>query len=73
MNCWHCERPAHGVCVFCGRGICKEHVQTMPNILALYRDKLEILKAVVVADALCCGVCKPKENPVNVEWLDESV
>ena len=45
----------------------------MPNILALYRDKLEILKAVVVADALCCGVCKPKENPVNVEWLDESV
>lgn len=70
MNCWHCERPSHGICVFCGRGICKDHVQTMPNILTIYRDKANELKAIAVADALYCGVCKPKEEPVAVEWLD---
>ena len=70
MNCWYCERPAHGTCVFCGRGVCKEHAQTMPNILAIYRDKENVLKAIVVADALYCGVCKPKEDPVEMDWLD---
>ena len=70
MNCWHCERPAHGVCSFCGRGVCKEHAKTMPNILAVYRDKANVLKAIVVSDALYCGVCKPKEEPIEVEWLD---
>ena len=42
----------------------------MPNILAIYRDKANILKAIAVADALYCGICKPKEEPVEVEWLD---
>ena len=70
MNCWHCERPAHGVCSFCGRGVCKEHAKTMPNILSVYRDKNNVLKAIVVSDALYCGVCKPKEEPIEVEWLD---
>lgn len=58
--------------MFCGRGVCKEDAQTMPNILAIYRGKSDTLKAIVVADALYCGVCKPKEDPVRVEWLDES-
>jgi len=71
MNCWHCERPAHGICAFCGRGICKEHAQTMPNILSIYRGKEDNkLKAIVVADALYCGICKPKEEPVELEMLD---
>ena len=70
MNCWHCDRPAHGTCIFCGRAICKEHAQTMPNVLTVYRDKGEKLKAIVVAEALYCGVCKPREAPVDVEWLD---
>ena len=70
MNCWHCDRPAHGVCVFCGRGVCKEHAQNMPNIVAMYKNKDSVLKAIVVADALYCGVCKPKEDPVEMEWLD---
>lgn len=42
----------------------------MPNILTIYRDKANELKAIAVADALYCGVCKPKEEPVAVEWLD---
>jgi len=42
----------------------------MPNILAMYKGKKGILKAIVVADALYCGQCKPKEDPVEMEWLD---
>ena len=42
----------------------------MPNILTTYRDKESVLKAIVVADALYCGVCKPKEDPVEMDWLD---
>jgi hypothetical protein len=42
----------------------------MPNIVAMYKDKEGILKAIVVADALYCGVCKPKEDPIVMEWLD---
>jgi len=42
----------------------------MPNILAVYRDKNNVLKGIVVPDALYCGICKPKEEPVKMEWLD---
>ena len=56
--------------MFCGRGVCKEHAETMPNILAIYRSKETVLKAIVVADALYCGICKPKEDPIEMEWLD---
>ena len=43
----------------------------MPNILAMYRCKEDNkLKAIVVADALYCGVCKPKEEPIEVDWLE---
>ena len=50
MNCWHCERPAHGACRFCGRGVCKEHTKSMPFVLATYSEK-DSVKAVVVDDA----------------------
>jgi hypothetical protein len=42
----------------------------MPNVLAMFRDKDGILKGIVVGDALYCGVCKPKEDPIEMEWLD---
>ena len=42
----------------------------MPNILAIYRDKENTLKSIVVADALYCGICKPREDPIEMEWLD---
>lgn len=66
MNCWHCERPAHGVCKFCGRAVCKEHFRNMPHIVEIYRDDDGSYKALVVGDALYCGVCKPKEDPVDL-------
>lgn len=69
MNCWHCDRPAHGTCRFCGRGICKEHVQTLPYIVDIYRDDHGTHKALVVAEALYCGVCQPREDPVELPQL----
>lgn len=69
MNCWHCERPAHGACIFCGRAVCKEHAQEMPHIVALYRDARNSHKAIVTARALFCGVCEPREDPVEIPAL----
>ena len=69
MNCWHCERPAHGSCRFCGRGVCREHAQTLPHIVEIYRDDRGTHKALVVAHALYCGVCQPKEDPVELPQL----
>ena len=69
MNCWHCERPAHGACIFCGRAICREHVREMPHIVALYRDSKNAQKAIVTARALFCGVCEPREDPVEIPEL----
>ena len=69
MNCWHCDRPAHGVCRFCGRGVCREHTKTLPHIEGLYHDENNVQKALVVADALYCGVCRPQEDPVALPQL----
>jgi hypothetical protein len=69
MNCWHCGRPAEGVCRFCGRGLCKEHARSFPHIESIYKNEQGVYKALVVADALYCGVCQPKEDPVELPQL----
>lgn len=66
MNCWHCERPAHGVCRFCGRALCKQHVRTLPYIVEIFQDEKGKNKAFVVGDGLYCGVCNPKEDPIDL-------
>ncbi|PDW04579.1 hypothetical protein [Candidatus Viridilinea mediisalina] len=69
MNCWHCDRPAHGVCRFCGRALCRDHVREMPYIVALYKDQHNTHQAIVTARALFCGVCEPREEPVGMPEL----
>ena len=70
MNCWHCDRPAHGVCRFCGRAVCKDHAQTMPHIAEVYHTRSGEQRALVVGEALFCGVCEPKEDPIKMQGLD---
>jgi hypothetical protein len=41
----------------------------MPHIEALYRDNKGVHKALVVADVLYCGVCQPREDPVELPEL----
>ena len=68
MNCWHCDRPAHGVCNFCGRALCRDHVKSMPSIVSVFVDD-GVKKAIVVADTLWCGVCRPQDSAMEVESL----
>lgn len=69
MKCFHCEQDARGVCIFCGRALCKEHMKNMPAILTIYVGEANVPKAVVVSDALYCGVCKPQPEPIEMPEL----
>lgn len=70
MDCWHCRRTAVGTCRFCGRGVCEDHAKTRPFILDVFtRDGRT--SALVVEDALHCGHCTPRPNPVDLPDLDE--
>jgi hypothetical protein len=42
----------------------------VPFILSLYSSKTGPIKAVVVEDALHCGACKPREDPVEIPGLE---
>jgi hypothetical protein len=58
------------VCRFCGRGICEDHVETLPYVLDLFRGG-DVTKALVVEDALYCGACRPRPDPLDLPELDE--
>jgi hypothetical protein len=69
MDCWHCKRTAVGSCRFCGRGICEDHVKTHPYILDLFGSSAT--RALIVEDALFCGACTPRPEPVELPELDQ--
>lgn len=70
MNCWHCRLTAVGACRFCGRGLCENHAQTQPFVLTLDRARDGVSRALVVEDALYCGTCRPRPDPVKLPELD---
>jgi hypothetical protein len=69
MECWQCNRPSQGICRFCGRAICRDHFKPMPFIFAVFKDQEGRNAAIVVEDALYCGVCKPRDEPVVLRNL----
>ncbi len=69
MDCWHCRRTAVGTCRFCGRGICEDHVNEHPYILELYESG-GVRQALVVEDALFCGACTPRPDPLALPDLE---
>ena len=69
MDCWHCKRSAVGTCRFCGRGVCEDHVKTKPFILDLFRGT-DHTRALVVEDAVFCGACSPRPDPLDLPELD---
>jgi hypothetical protein len=44
--------------------ICKDHASKLPYILTMYVGANETPKAVIVADAIWCGICRPQGEPV---------
>ena len=69
MDCWTCRRTAVGSCRFCGRGVCEDHAQEKPYILELFRGG-ETTKGLVVENALACGSCRPRPDPIDLPELD---
>ena len=57
------------MCRFCGRAICEDHVETMPFVLELFRTA-DVTRALVVEDALYCGACTPRPDPIDLPELD---
>ena len=69
MDCWTCRRTAVGSCRFCGRGVCEDHAEEKPYILELFRGSAAT-KALVVENALFCGSCRPRPDPIDLPELD---
>lgn len=60
-----------GACRFCGRGTCREHTRQQPFVIDVFRGKRhDGLRALVVEDAVHCGVCKPRGDPVDLPELE---
>ena len=68
MDCWNCHRTAVGACRFCGRGMCEDHAKERPYILELFRGS-DMMEALVVEDALYCGNCSPRPDPIPLPDL----
>jgi hypothetical protein len=41
-------------------------MQQMPSILTVYIGESSVPKAIVVSDALYCGICKPQPEPIEM-------
>jgi hypothetical protein len=52
--------------------VCREHAQTLPHVLDIFRNKEGAFQALVVGDALYCGICEPQEDPISMEILDRA-
>jgi hypothetical protein len=68
VRCWVCGGEGEGLCRFCGRGVCKEHARTRAFLFEAW-DQAGTLRGLAVEDALHCGVCKVRPDPVDVEFL----
>jgi hypothetical protein len=71
MNCIHCGKPAQAICRFCGRAVCKEHIRPMNYIESIFADARQVYRALVIADAVYCGICKPMPEPLELPALNK--
>lgn len=66
MKCYFCEGEARAVCKFCGRFVCRDHVQEAHFYSGYGKKRRDGLwpsgseTGVHVADAVYCGSCKIK-------------
>ena len=71
MTCWFCAKGSKGSCRFCGRGICEDHARFGAYLLEVHRStERDRTEALVVEDALQCGTCRPRAQPVPLPELD---
>ena len=70
MNCIVCDRPAHGMCRFCSRALCKDHFKTGNYIIDIYSNDKSTDKALVIENVLKCEFCNPVEKLVDINLND---
>ena len=68
-KCWISGESANATCRFCGRFVNKDHASKYPYFLTVYVGKNNTPKAMIVADAIWCGECKPQSEPVAMPQL----
>jgi hypothetical protein len=49
--------------------VCENHAETKPYVLELFRGATST-KALVVEDAIHCGACTPRPDPIELPELD---
>jgi hypothetical protein len=49
--------------------VCEDHAQTQPYVLELFKGTGPT-RALVVEDALFCGACTPRPDPLDLPELD---
>lgn len=69
MRCWVCGGTAEGVCRFCGRAVCKQHARSQAFLFNVWRT-VRTLRGLAIDDALWCGVCRPRPQPLDLPFLD---
>ena len=53
-----------GLCHCCVRSVYDNCDGPMPFILTIFTGRDDVPKAVVTADALWCGTCRPQPEPI---------
>jgi hypothetical protein len=71
VRCWVCGATSEAICRFCGRAICKLHARSHPYLFQVWRTASG-LRALATDDAIWCGVCRPRAEPIAAEFLDSS-
>lgn len=69
MSCVISGKPANAVCMFCGRLVSKEVAAKHPYFMTVYVGSHNVPKAIVVADAIWCGICRPQPEPIPMPDL----
>jgi hypothetical protein len=61
MKCICCDEEARAICRFCGRAVCREHIQEERFIVG-YRSRGSFSgdRVLSVREAVWCGKCRPK-------------
>lgn len=62
-------KPANAVCMFCGRLVSKDVASKRPYFMTVYVGQYDTPKAIVVADAIWCGICRPQPEPIPMKEL----
>lgn len=66
MKCIKCEKTARAICQFCGRALCKQHIEIKPFISAAYDENNDNPQFIITENAVWCGLCNPTPSPIKI-------